>query len=62
MFFGGNFLEYAKLPFGALVHGGVAGLHAAGILMIEIGVTVCVMAVIMTILEVVLERTDFDDD
>ena len=30
--------------------------------MIEIGVTVCVMAVIMTILEVVLERTDFDDD
>ena len=62
MFFGGNFLEYAKLPFGALVHGGVAGLHAAGILMIESGVTVCVMAVIMTILEVVLERTDFDDD
>ncbi|MGN0712978.1 MAG: hydrogen gas-evolving membrane-bound hydrogenase subunit E [Anaerovoracaceae bacterium] len=62
MFFGGNFLEYAKLPFGPLVHGGVAGLHAAGILMIEIGVTVCVMAVIMTILEVVLERTDFDDD
>lgn len=62
MFFGGNFLEYGKLPFGRLLQGGAAGLHAAGILMIEIGVTVCVMAVIMTILEVVLERTDFDDD
>lgn len=62
MCFGGNFLEYEKLPFGNLVQGGTAGLHAAGILLIEIGVTVCVMAVIMTILEVVLERTDFEDD
>lgn len=62
MLFGGNFLEYEKLPFGSIISGGAAGLHAAGILMIEIGVTVCVMSVIMTILEVVLERTDFDDD
>jgi len=61
MLFGGNFLEYECLPFGAFVSHGVAGLHAAGILMIEIGVTVCVMAVIINILEVVLERTDFDD-
>lgn len=61
LFFGGNFLEYECLPFGALVAHGAAGLHAAGILMIEIGVTVCVMAVIINILEVVLERTDFDD-
>lgn len=59
---GGNFLEFGKLPFGnhqtaeSVVH-----LHSAGILMIEIGVTVCVMTVIVTILEVVLERTDFDE-
>ena len=62
MFNGGNFLEFGKLPFGnhhtaeSIVH-----LHSAGILMIEIGVTVCVMAVIIAILEVVLERTDFDE-
>ena len=62
MLFGGKFLEYEKLPFGNLVKGGAAGLHGAGILMIEIGVTICVMSVIMTILEVVLERTEFDDD
>jgi len=29
--------------------------------MVEIGVTVCVAGVIITILEVALERTDFDD-
>ena len=62
MLFGGNFLEYEKLPFGFLVEEGVAALHASGILMIEIGVTICVMFVILTILEVVLERTDFDDE
>jgi multicomponent Na+:H+ antiporter subunit B len=62
MFFGGNFLEYSKLPFAAFVEHGEAGLHTTGILMIEIGVSICVAAVIMTILEVVLERTDFEDE
>ena len=58
MFNGGNFLQYEKLPFGA-EH--AAELHSTGILMIEIGVVVCVMATIINILEVVLERTEFDD-
>lgn len=58
MFNGGRFLEFDKLPF----HGDtLADLHASGILMVEIGVTVCVAGVIITILEVALERTDFDD-
>lgn len=55
---GGRFMEFGKLPFAADT---VAALHADGILMIEIGVTVCVAGVIITILEVVLERTDFND-
>ena len=55
---GGRFLEFGKLPF---AENTAAELHADGILMIEIGVTVCVAGVIITILEVVLERTDFDD-
>lgn len=54
---GGNFLEYGSLPFPR--EG--AELHSAGILMIETGVTICVMAVIIQILEIVLERTGFDD-
>lgn len=62
MLFGGNFLEYGKLPFAWFVAHGDAGLHTTGILMIEIGVSICVAAVIMTILEVVLERTDFKDE
>ena len=54
---GGSFLEYGALP---LPTKG-AELHGFGILMVEIGVTVCVMAVIIQILEIVLERTRFDD-
>lgn len=54
---GGNFLEYGHLP---LPQEGTE-LHSIGILMIEAGVTVCVMAVIIQILEIVLERTGFDD-
>ena len=52
LFFGGKFLEYGKLPFP--VH--EAELHSIGILLIEIGVTICVAATIITILEAVLER------
>lgn len=62
MLFGGNFLEYSALPFASFVSHGEAGLHTTGILMIEIGVSICVGAVIVTILEVVLERTDFEDE
>ena len=58
MFNGGNFLEYGKLPFAAEK---AAELHSMGIIMIEIGVVVCVMATIINILEVVLERTEFDE-
>ena len=58
---GGNFLEYGKLPFGGETADEIRQLHAAGIILIEIGVVVCVMATIINILEVVLERTEFDD-
>jgi len=60
MFNGGNFLEYDHLPFAFLVDH-IVVLHSVGIFMIEAGVTVCVMATIINILEVVLERTEFDD-
>lgn len=53
LFFGGKFLEYSKLP---LVAKEAAELHSMGIMFIEIGVTVCVMASIITILEAVVER------
>ncbi len=41
--------------------GGMDELHALGILMIEIGVTICVMMTIIDILDVVTERADIDD-
>ena len=58
---GGNFLEYGKLPFGGETAEQIRELHTVGIILIEIGVVVCVMATIINILEVVLERTEFDD-
>ncbi len=58
MLFGGKFLEYEKLPFPAHE---AAELHAHGILLIEIGVTICVAATIVTILEAVLERKSVYD-
>lgn len=54
---GGRFLEYEALPFSA-EHG--AELHATGILMIEMGVTIGVMATIITILEAVVERNSLN--
>lgn len=57
---GGNFLEYGRLPL-PLSREAVTELHSAGIFMVEAGVTLCVMAVIIQILEIVLERTGFDD-
>lgn len=55
---GGLFLEYGKLPFSFLNY---EQLHALGILLIEIGVTVCVMMTIIGILEALLKREDFVD-
>ena len=37
-------------------------LHALGILMIEIGVTVCVMMTIIDIMDAIIERLDADED
>ncbi len=54
----GKFLEYGKLPFQFLDY---EQLHALGILLIEIGVTVCVMMTIIGILEALLKREDFED-
>lgn len=61
MFNGGNFLEYGKFPFGSKSIEAVGYLHSTGILLIEVGVTICVAGVIIAILEVVLERTSFDE-
>lgn len=58
MFNGGKFLEYSCLPFET---SDIATLHQMGMFMMEIGVVICVMATIINILEVVLERTEFDD-
>ena len=35
-------------------------MHALGILMIEIGVTICVMMTILNIMDAVVERSDDD--
>ena len=58
MFNGGGFLEYSCLPFDTY---NIMKLHQLGMFMMEIGVVICVMATIINILEVVLERTEFDD-
>ncbi len=55
---GGRFLEYEKLPFGAET---ASELHATGILLIEIGVTIGVMGTVITILEAVVERNNLND-
>lgn len=57
MFGGGKFLEYNYLPF-TVEH--AHELHALGILMVEIGVTICVMMTIINILDAVVERGDED--
>ena len=59
LFYGGKFLEYSKLPFYVEE---TAKLHSIGIIFIETGVTICVMATIITILEAVLERNSLYDD
>lgn len=55
MFFGGKFLEYGKFP----IHmHDPAELHALGMLGIEIGVTICVMATIIGILDALTRGED----
>ena len=55
---GGLFLEFNKLPFNV----SNANLHAIGITLVEIGVTVGVAATIITIIDAIMERITFDDD
>ena len=55
LFGGGKFLDYGFLPF-AIEE--THELHALGILIIEIGVTVCVMMTILNIMAVVTKRSD----
>ena len=59
LFGGGQFLDYTFLPV-PMHHWGE--LHALGILMIEIGVTVCVMMTIINIMDTIIERLDESDD
>ncbi|MCR5665509.1 MAG: MnhB domain-containing protein [Eubacterium sp.] len=58
LFNGGMFLQYDKMPFGWLEY---EQLHVLGIFLIEAGVTVCVMMTIITILEALLKREDFEE-
>ena len=55
LFGDGKFLDYGHLPFHLEE---THELHALGILMIEIGVTVCVMMTILNIMDVVMKRSD----
>lgn len=59
LFGGGQFLDYTFLP--VPMHDWPE-LHALGILMIEIGVTVCVMMTIVDIMDAIIARLDTDDD
>ena len=59
LFGGGKFLDYSFLPV-PMEH--LAELHALGILMIEIGVTVCVMMTIIDIMDAIIERLDDDKE
>lgn len=55
---GGVFLEYKDLPLPVEV----LEKHSVGMLLVEIGVAICVMATIITILNAIMERVHFDDD
>ena len=59
LFGGGKFLDYTYLP--VPMHDWPE-LHALGILMIEIGVTVCVMMTIVDIMDAIIERLDADEE
>lgn len=50
-----QYLDYTFLPFGGSTW---AELHATGILLIETGVTICVMMTIINILDALMERVE----
>lgn len=52
---GGKFLDYSFLP---VTMDKVPELHALGILMIETGVTICVMMTILNIMDAVIRRSE----
>ena len=52
---GGKFLDYSFLPVTAEAS---HELHALGILLIEIGVTICVMMTILNIMDAVVKRSE----
>ena len=54
---GGKFLDYSFLP---VTMEATHELHALGILMIETGVTICVMMTILNIMDAVVKRSDDD--
>ena len=54
---GGKFLDYSFLP---ATMEATHELHALGILMIETGVTICVMMTILNIMDAVVKRSDDD--
>ncbi|MBZ4654701.1 MAG: mrpB [Peptococcaceae bacterium] len=55
MLFNGNFLEYGAFP----LNMAEADRHALGILGIEIGVTICVMATIIAIFDALTRREEW---
>lgn len=57
LFGGSKFLDYSFLPFTA-EHANE--LHALGILMIETGVTICVMMTILNIMDALVKRSEDD--
>ena len=57
MFNGGKFLEYSALPIPWLSD---IAKHPLGMLLVELGVTIGVMATVITILEAVLERNSIN--
>ena len=57
MLCGGNFLDYSYLP----VHmHELAEVHALGILLIEIGVTITVMMTIIAIMDIIIKKEDIE--
>lgn len=59
LFGGGQFLDYSYLPF--KIYEELPEMHALGILMIEVGVTICVMSTIIDIMDIIIDREDIDD-
>ena len=59
LFGGGQVLDYGFIPF-KIFHE-LPEMHALGILMIEVGVTICVMNTIIDIMDIIIDGEDDDD-